>query len=389
MVSGEFVIIMTMGTIIYIGGFELPDKNAAAHRVLNNGKIFRELGYDVVFISIDRSINFNSVCSNPEKIQGFDTWFIPYPQSNQQWLHHLCDIKIFLSIVEKYSDVKAVICYNYQTVAFMKIKKYCKVNRIKIMADCTEWYSTKGTNIIFMIIKGIDTFFRMRIVQKQLDGLIVISKYLENYYRKSKNVIRIPPLVDLSELKWNQPVTRVDDGKIRFVYAGSPGQSKDKLNLIVDWLREQQRENIEFNIIGITKEQYLRYYPKHIEVLNALHEYIHFFGRISHNEALQQIVLADFTIFLRENNRTTKAGFPTKFVESISCGTPVITNRNSDLSDYLVNGENGFFVSKDINSDMQIIFASGEEKLQIIKDNLNRNIFDYRNWCEQLINIID
>ena len=24
------------GTVLYVGGFELPDKNAAAHRVVNN-----------------------------------------------------------------------------------------------------------------------------------------------------------------------------------------------------------------------------------------------------------------------------------------------------------------------------------------------------------------
>mgnify|MGYP004602292779 FL=1 len=30
-------------TLVYIGGFELPDKNAAAHRVVSNAEIFREL----------------------------------------------------------------------------------------------------------------------------------------------------------------------------------------------------------------------------------------------------------------------------------------------------------------------------------------------------------
>ena len=39
--------------ILYVGGFELPDKNAAAHRVLGNAKAFRDLGNDVAFISID------------------------------------------------------------------------------------------------------------------------------------------------------------------------------------------------------------------------------------------------------------------------------------------------------------------------------------------------
>ena len=30
-------------TIIYIGGFELPDKDAAAQRLVANAKIFKEL----------------------------------------------------------------------------------------------------------------------------------------------------------------------------------------------------------------------------------------------------------------------------------------------------------------------------------------------------------
>ena len=30
------------GSIVYVGAFMMPDKNAAAHRVLNNAKIFKE-----------------------------------------------------------------------------------------------------------------------------------------------------------------------------------------------------------------------------------------------------------------------------------------------------------------------------------------------------------
>ena len=38
-------------TVLYIGGFQLPDKNAAALRVLGNAKILTELGYRVVFLN--------------------------------------------------------------------------------------------------------------------------------------------------------------------------------------------------------------------------------------------------------------------------------------------------------------------------------------------------
>ena len=42
--------------VLYIGGFELPDKNAAAHRVISNAFLLRELGYEVSFIGISEDI---------------------------------------------------------------------------------------------------------------------------------------------------------------------------------------------------------------------------------------------------------------------------------------------------------------------------------------------
>ena len=41
-------------TILYLGGFLLPDKNAAAHRVVNNSKIFEALNYNVILIGYDK-----------------------------------------------------------------------------------------------------------------------------------------------------------------------------------------------------------------------------------------------------------------------------------------------------------------------------------------------
>ena len=36
--------------ILYIGGFELPDKNAAAQRVVGNSYILKNLGYEIIFL---------------------------------------------------------------------------------------------------------------------------------------------------------------------------------------------------------------------------------------------------------------------------------------------------------------------------------------------------
>ena len=52
---------MAKGTIIYMGNFELPDKNAAAHRVMNNGKIFKDLGYRVAYLGVTRDESFAGI----------------------------------------------------------------------------------------------------------------------------------------------------------------------------------------------------------------------------------------------------------------------------------------------------------------------------------------
>ncbi|USK38703.1 glycosyltransferase [Cytobacillus firmus] len=363
---------MRKGTILYIGGFELPDKNAAAHRVLNNGKVLRELGYRVVFIDVDRKLTYETdVLDTKKNVQGFDCWSLAYPKSSKQWIHYLGNVDFLENIVREYDDIKGIICYNYQALAFMKIKKFCKNNNLKILADCTEWYSTKGTNLYFKLIKGLDSFVRMRILQKRLDGIIVISRYLETYYKDCKNIIYIPPLVDHSEEKWNVKVPEYQDDRIHIVYAGSPGRNKDKLHVIIEKLNKLNGNyDFQLNIAGVTKDQYLSNFNRHKEIINKLGEKITFLGRLSHAESLKQVKMAHFTMFIRDDNRMTKAGFPTKFVESISCGTPVITTKNSDLEEYIIPGKNGFFMEFDeSNIDMiRKVLSIKKEELRKLKE---------------------
>ena len=49
------------GTILYVGNFELPDKGAAANRVVSNGKLFRKLGYGTAYLGIRKDADFAGV----------------------------------------------------------------------------------------------------------------------------------------------------------------------------------------------------------------------------------------------------------------------------------------------------------------------------------------
>lgn len=380
---------MSKGTILYVGGFELPNKNAAAQRVISNGKVFRELGYKVVFIDVDKSLLENSnILETSKDVEGFDCWSLSYPKNKKEWINYLSSINYLNQMRKIYKEIKIIIAYNYPAIALNKLRKYGFKNNIKVIADCTEWYSTKGSSLIFKVIKGLDSFYRMRIIQKKLDGLIVISKYLENYYANTKNVIRIPPLVDINEKKWNlnkQDIRNNFDNRVRLVYCGSPGKNKDKIVNIIDALYELRNfENYQMNIVGINRHEFINDYPAYKEKIDVLERKVIFIGRVTHEESLKELQKSDYSIFIREKSRLTMAGFPTKFVESITCSIPVITSDSSDIKEYYLDESYGILIKdSSVNELVNSIYSLLEKEKHEKNDNkIDNKIFHYVRYKE-------
>ena len=332
---------MNQGVILYIGGFELPDKNAAAHRVLSNAKILESLGKKVVFIGVDKSLPWNSAILATEDVaQGFVTYSVPYPQKREHWIKYLTDIQDYIKVFEQFENIEMIILYNFQAIAMKKLLCYCKKLGIKCCADITEWRTAKGERLVYRVLKDSDTWYRMKILHKKLDGLIVISKFLEEYYSDSKNLVYVPTMTDVSESKWKGKYEK-SNSVLKLVYAGNPGR-KDRVDMLIEALKNVNRK-YQLDIIGITLEQYLEYYPNHSEMVKKTPSIV-FHGRMQHIETLEYIKKANYSCFFREDDRVSKSGFPTKFAEAITCGTPVLTNKTSNLTDYIKNDENGIFI---------------------------------------------
>lgn len=323
----------------------MPDKNAAAHRVLNNSKIFEQLGYHVVFCGVDHDIDCNA--TNVTKIGSFDNIPAAYPKSNREWAKQLIDFSHIEKTFNRYDDVKYAIAYNMHAIPLAKLLRFCKNRGVKVIADATEWYENKFSFHPVKLIKCIDTFIVMRYLQKKVDSMIAISSYLQRYYAKYvKNIVVIPPLVDLTEAIWNQPVPQKEKC-IEFVYSGSPGtgKDKDKLGDIIEAFGTLG-SNLEFifTIVGITREQFCSIYPEAINALCSLGEKVHFKGRVSHAESIAALFKADCCIFIREKSRKNMAGFPTKFVEYYTCGANIIANDVSDIAHYFPKDGNSLLI---------------------------------------------
>jgi len=168
---------------------------------------------------------------------------------------------------------------------------------------------------------------------------------LDSYFRsRGLESIRVPAIIDVQSMPFNSECNK---NKIVFVYAGGPGR-KDYLKEMIEGyvlLTDSQIKKSEFHIIGVKKDDLINICGVSEGTLNKLKNSLVAHGRLPRNSTLNWIRNADFTVLLRNSElRYAKAGFPTKVVESLSCGTPVICNLSSDLSMYLVNGVNACLV---------------------------------------------
>jgi glycosyltransferase involved in cell wall biosynthesis len=106
---------------------------------------------------------------------------------------------------------------------------------------------------------------------------------------------------------------------------------------------------------------------------------------------MEAIRSADFSVFLRERSRVTTAGFPTKFVESMAVGTPVITTITSDLEQYLRDGENGLVCPAPIASALRAVIEraltlspKALQEMRVQSRRTAENEFDFREFTDPI-----
>jgi len=338
------------------------------------------------------------------KVLDYDVWNFECSHCMCHKINGFLSIKNILSVVSKYDDVQAIVFYNYRSIPFLRMVYYCRKNNIKVISNTTEWYGSKsGKNIGFQFVKNLDTILRMRIVNNQVDGLIVTSSFLKDFYEGSEVVV-VPSLSE-STIRLN-PIEEKEkdkDGRetIRFVYAGTPfgvGRRikdrsiiKDRLDKAISYFYTVFIEgyDFQFDIYGITREQYLNSLPEDQSMLDALEGRISFHGFVRGDDVYSAIRKADFTVLIRDVNRVTLAGFPTKIAESINLGIPVLTTRIGDMDKYVSEDKTGFFFYSD-NDDYNIdvlrkVLAMDRNAIESMKTYCREStVFRGENWVSPI-----
>ena len=374
-----------MCKILYVGKF-IPNEGAAGIHVYNIAQCLKGQGVEIVYVAYSKNSFKGSRIYDIRKPKGF----IGNLKNVYDIITGCYEFDIFKNAIEK-EHPNAVILYNTSNAITKKAINYCRQKNIRIIVENTEWYTiTSMTSGLagHLLTKSVDK--RIRKTDKTADGVIVISKYLENHYIK-QNVptFNLPPLFSLE----NESVERIKFHPIRFIYAGSPG-GKDILKPFVDSIIEHNRHNdckAEFHIYGINLEQLSRITGYQINSEDGVFAH----GRVSHDEVIKAVSNSHFTVLLRHNMRYAKAGYSTKVAESLALGTPIVCNNIGGTDVDINDSETGFKINDcDTNTLSKLI----KKVVEINEEdyfNMRRACINYaqkryaaQNYSETLLNFI-
>lgn len=328
----------TSRTVAYVGPFSFPEGGAAARRILGNALALRDAGYKVLIGSGQLAGDRNQ---EPTEYQGLSVYSLgertaeSYPILLKHLAYARMGKKTCRWLGELESKPRAVILYGGYTPYLMHLLRWCKESEVPVVFDAVEWYDSRNMpGGRYSPYRWSFDFF-MWYLSPKAGNIIAISSYLENYYqRRGCNTLLVPPTLDTQAVKAS---LQLDSGGVLTLgYTGSPGK-KDLLDNALEAVLQLLEEglNLRFRIAGVTLHQLLALPSMRRRGVVAIPPGIEVLGEISQADAISMIGQVDYSVLLRPPLRYAQAGFPTKVVESLAAGTPVMCNNIGDLGHYI------------------------------------------------------
>jgi glycosyltransferase involved in cell wall biosynthesis len=386
------------GKIVYIGPMSFPKGGAGARRILGNALTFMTAGYEV-FVGSGQLPETPSIYN--EDFKGIHVFSIGERTAENKpvLIKHLLYSNMGKKTVKwlKTLDFKpdAIILYGGDIPYLLNLLPWCRKQSIPIVYEACEWYDPSNTPGGKYSLYRLSFEITMKYFVPRLKNVIAISSFLDNHFRSlGCETICIPPTLDKLEFLIKEK--KHYDGLVTICYAGTPG-NKDLFNNYLEALLSIDPSGVRFrlNVAGLTVSEILSYPAIKRHGFKELPSIINCIGKVDHNDAIDLIGNSDFSILLRYPKRYAHAGFPTKVVESMIMGTPVICNLTSDLHKYIHHGISGI-VCKDHTVNSLI------ESLLLVEGMLSEDIthmskmarriaedsFDYRNYVTAIENFM-
>lgn len=378
--------------VVIVGPFSYPWGQAASRRVHGIAQSIVETGRDVVVCSAgppqpesDESVGSASGTFTHVALGEFPAGRSTVARGVQWLCMGAATLAWLTERSARTGSPSHVIVYGGGASYLARLRRWARSHDVAVLVDIVEWYDVRNMRGGALGPQALNEVIG-RQLQRRSDGAIVISRLLENYYRTAAfPVVRVPPTLvpDAISLSAGRPAA---DGAITLIYAGTPAR-KDEIGTLVRAVRDVDAEGtrLRLELLGPDAAEVMR-----LSGIDSLPRSVTALGRIPQREVAGRVRAADYSVLLREEKRSSNAGFPTKFVESLGVGTPVVANLTGDLGDYLRDGVNGFVVApldeRGVRLALDKVLATSidERSAQRRAANEIAKTFDYRNYVAEI-----
>ena len=361
--------------IMYVGDVGKPNTALSIH-AQNMARLFGKMGYHTTFIC-DAYKGMNKISDETELFNYcYTSKFITIPKiSAIEWLiDELTGWKYRKILKEKIRSKKPefVLMYGYAGESWMV--KYCHKKKIPFIVERVDWFEKSDrTGFIERELFQRQVDKTILKTDKHVDGVISISKFFEEYYYKMNvPTIFVPPIFEFGNNDILKNYER--SSMLHLVYAGSIGGNKDYIFPVLQAMKRinSKKIYIHMDLIGLTLGQ-----VENLTGEACWQKYgVDILGRVPNSMAKRIIQSADFSFLLRENKQYAKAGFSTKFAESMCLGVPVICTKVGGADSVITHMYDGICLeNNDISTiEKTLIFLMNKSSEEIMEMKSNAYI---------------
>lgn len=334
---------ISINNVLIVTSATFPYGTAISSRLRAFCALFKSIGYSVHVISMRSKI---TGCI-PGGVYESDGYTFEISSKNQP-----SRIESFVGYRPMKKMIKTNLLSGKYTMVFSDssqcyyetILKYTRLKKIPLVIDQCEKYAVCSYQLGYLDARYLYFLWLFKQRYKKASGVIVISRFLETHYKlMGLNTYRIPTILDCDMMPYS---TAVKNERIRLVFTGVIWRHKELLAPIIKVFAENAdiASCFQFKIYGTTEKQLLIEDPWISRDLERVRDTVEFCGIVAQKDIHDILLQSDYQIFMRPKRESSQAGFPTKFGESMTAGTPIITNTTGDIELYLKDGINGFIV---------------------------------------------
>lgn len=219
--------------------------------------------------------------------------------------------------------------------------KFCGVIFVGENTEAPFVYCKNGFTV------SVKKFVCRHFIYKLFDGFVVISTYLERYFKRELGgrtpVLRLPILVNTDDFSEEK-----NPSKFRFPYVVYCGNltNKGEIESVLDVWRRVSPDfpDVKLVVIGNNSAE-LRYKTIQDMVFSyGLSDRVVFTGLVERSELSTLLLNGCAMILPRASGTFSEAGLPNKLGEYLATGRPTVVTRNGDIDLYLEHGVSAFLV---------------------------------------------